>query len=238
MENPCVRFDDLSSGGSGSFGLIGQSDTIVARRLDDVVSVLEAAEQAAQAGFWVAGFVSYEAAPALNPVLSVRPSGLRDPMRDLPLAHFQVFSTRIELPHVDSLHFPVGAYNVSGWSPDSSRRDYRESLALIGRAIMSGEIARGKHTFRLHAAFSGDPAALYRDLLQAQRGPHAACVDTGRFRLVSASPERFFKRTGDILTVAPVLASVRRGRWQEEDLQLAAVLSAEAETSYSNRTVV
>ncbi len=238
MENPCVRFDDLSPGGSGSFGLVGRADTLVARRLDEVVPVIAAAERASQEGYWAAGFVSYEAAPALNAILPVRAATLHDPMRELPLAYFQTFSTRIELSEISSEHFPAGAYNVSSWSPDASRSDYRDSLALTGRAIMSGEIARGKHTFRLRAAFSGDPAAMYRDLLLSQRGPHAACIDTGRFRIVSASPERFFRRAGDILTLRPVLASVRRGRWLEEDQQLAAVLSAEAETSYTNRTVV
>ncbi len=233
-----MRFDDLSLGGAGSFGLIGPVDTMVAKRLGDVVDVIQAAEESARSGSWVAGFVSYEAAPAFNPLLAVRPSGLHDPMRELPLAHFQSFRERVSLPDVDSLSFPAGAYNVSAWSPDSSRRDYRESLALTGRAIMSGEIARGKHTFRLHAAFSGDPAALYRDLLMSQRGPHAACVDIGRFRLVSASPERFFKRVGDTLTVSPVLASVRRGRWLDEDRQLAALLAAEGDLTDAERVVV
>ena len=238
MENPCVRFDDLSPGGSGSFGLVGRADTLVARRLGDVVPVIEAAERASKDGYWVAGFLSYEAAPALNPGLPVRSAVLNDPMRELPLVHFQTFSTRVEVPEIDAVQFPVGAYNVSSWSPDSSRRDYRDSLALTGRAIMSGEIARGKHTFRLRAAFSGDPAAMYRDLLLSQRGPHSSCIDTGRFRIVSVSPERFFRRAGDILTLRPVLASVRRGRWLEEDQQLAALLSAEAETSYANRTLI
>jgi len=238
VENPCVRFDDLSPGGSGSFGLVGLTDTLVARRVEDVTQVLDAVEKAAAAGYWVAGFVGYEAAPAFNPMLTVRPPDLHAPLRDLPLAHFQVFSTRVELDEVDSLVFPAGAYNVSGWSPDATRQDYSESLATTGRAIMAGEISRGKYTFRLRAAFSGDPAALYKDLLLAQRGPYAACIDTGRFRLVSASPERFFRRTGSTLTVSPVLASIRRGRWLEEDEQLAAVLSAEAETSYANRTLM
>ena len=238
METMCVRFDDLSQGGSGSFGLTGRTDSFIARRIEDVVPVLRAAEAAAHGGSWVAGFVTYEAAPALNPVLAVRPSGLHDPMRDLPLAKFQAFSNRVELDEIDSVEVPAGAYNVSAWSPDSSRRDYRDSLAMTGRAIMSGEISRGKHTFRLHAAFSGDPAALYRDLLMSQRGPHAACVDAGRFRLVSASPERFFRRTGETLTMRPVLASVRRGRWLEEDERLAAMLMADGEASYSNRAVI
>ena len=234
----CIRFDDLSPGGAGSFGLAGKTDSFVATRPEEVASVLQAAEAAARAGYWVAGFVTYEAAAGLNPVLTVRPAGLHDPMRDLPLAHFEAFSEKVVLPDVRTTRDIPGAYNVSGWTPDETRKDYRDSLAITGRAIMAGEIERGKHTFRLHAAFNGDPFALYRDLLLSQRGPYGACIDVGRFHLVSVSPERFFKVEDNILTVRPVLDSVRRGRWQEEDMDLAALLSARGDLSYSNHVLL
>lgn len=238
MEIPCVRFDDLSPGGSGSFGLLDPGDVFTAKRLDDVVPVLQQAEAAAADGFWVAGYVSYEAAPALNPILTVRPAGLRDRMRDLPLARFQTFRRHIPLDEIDSAHFPAGDYNVSGWTADSTPEEYRGHLAVMGRAIMAGEVSQLKHTFRLHAAFSGDPAALYRDLLLSQRGPHAVCLDVGRFRLLSASPQSFFRWEDDTLTVRPVLATTRRGRWLAEDRQLAALLVSAGEASYTNRVIV
>jgi para-aminobenzoate synthetase/4-amino-4-deoxychorismate lyase len=238
VETTCVRFDDLSPGGSGSFGLTGEIDEFTARREEDVVPVLAAAEAAATAGYWVAGYVSYEAAPALNPLLTVRPRGLHDPMRDLPLAQFRAFTTRLELPEIDTLHYPAGTYSVSGWSPDSSRRDYRDSLAVTGRAIMSGEIERGKHTFRLHAAFNGDQTALYRDLLQSQRGPHGACLETGRFGLISVSPERFFKVSDGVLSVRPVLSSIRRGRWLEEDAEFESMLGSNGSVGYVDRVLL
>ena len=238
MDIPCVRFDDLSPGGSGSFGLLDPGEVIVANRQDDVVPALLQAEQAASDGNWVAGFVAYEAAPAFDDILSVRPPGLHDPMRDLPLVHFQVFGRRIELDDIDSVHFPAAAYNVSGWNADSTQHEYKEDLAMIGRALMAGEVGRLTHTFRLHAAFSGDPAALYRDLLLSQRGAHAACLDVGRFRVVSASPVGFFRRVGDTLTIRPVLAATRRGRWLEEDLHFAGTLQAEGDDSYTNRMVI
>jgi para-aminobenzoate synthetase/4-amino-4-deoxychorismate lyase len=238
VEIACVRFDDLSRGGSGSFGLLDPIDTMVARRPDDVISTLQQAEAAAADGLWVAGYVAYEAAAAVNPILTVRPAGLRDRMRELPLARFQTFRRRIPLDEIDSKHFLAGDYNVSGWTADSTPEEYRDHLAAMGRAIMSGEVSQLKHTFRLHAAFSGDPAALYRDLLLSQRGPHAACLDVGRFRIVSASPQGFFRRVGDTLVVRPVLATARRGRWLEEDKHLAETLRLSGENDFLNRLVV
>jgi para-aminobenzoate synthetase/4-amino-4-deoxychorismate lyase len=238
VEIPCVRFDDLSPGGSGSFGLIQPKAEFTARRLEDAVVAMHRAEEAARSGLWVAGHVAYEAAPAFNPLLPVRPPGLRDPMRELPLVRFQTFERRIELEAIESSYFPAGDYNVSGWAADSSPHEYSDDLATIGRAIMAGEVARITHTFRLHAAFDGDPIALYRDLMLSQRGQHAACVDAGRFHLVSASPTGFFRKTGDTVTATPVLASIRRGRWLEEDLHLAELLRSEGEESYTNRLVI
>lgn len=238
MDIPCVRFDDLSPGGAGSFGLMAPTIEIIARRLEDVVPALRRAEQAAAEGMWVAGHISYEAAPAFNPLLSVRPAGLRDPMRELPLLRFQAFERRIELDAIESSHFPAGDYNVSAWTADLSQREYSSDLAAIGRAIMAGEVARITHTFRLHAAFGGDPTALYQDLMLSQRGQHAACLNAGRFHLVSASPAGFFRKVGDIVAATPVLASIRRGRWLEEDMHLAELLRLEGKESYTNRMVV
>lgn len=238
VDIPCVRFDDLSPGGSGSFGLLEPVGEMVARRLDEVVPAMVAAEEAARAGSWVAGYVSYEAAPAFNPLLTVRPAGLHDPMRDVPLTRFQAFRRRVELPEIDSAYFPAGDYNVSGWTADSTQDEYRDDHAAIGRAIMAGEVARLTHTFRLHAAFSGDPAALYTDLILSQRGPHGACLDAGRFRVASASPASFFRKSGNTLTMRPVLAAIRRGRWLEEDEHLAELLRIEGEETYINRMVV
>src|SRR5687768_1566817 len=46
---------------------------IVATRLEDVRPALREAERAARAGLYAAGFVAYEAAPAFDAALAVRP---------------------------------------------------------------------------------------------------------------------------------------------------------------------
>jgi para-aminobenzoate synthetase/4-amino-4-deoxychorismate lyase len=159
-------------------------------------------------------------------------------MRDFPLVRFQAFEKRIELDQIDFLRSPVGDYNVSGWKADSTPDQYGADLATIGRAIMAGEVTQLKHTFRLHAAFNGDPTALYRDLLLSQRGPHGGYLDAERYRIASASPEGFFQKSGNSLAVRPVLASIKRGRWLEEDRELASLLRIDGEENYANRLVV
>src|SRR5688572_9040398 len=84
-----ARFDDLSRAGVGS-GLIGSGflRAVEADGVGDVADVLVEVERAARSGRWVAGFVSYDAAPGLDPGLVV--PGHRSP-GDVPLAWFGVF---------------------------------------------------------------------------------------------------------------------------------------------------
>ena len=67
-----ARFDDLT-GEAPSFRLTDPAGVLEAMRPEDVLPTLAAAEGAAARGLWVAGFVTYEAAPGLDASLVVRP---------------------------------------------------------------------------------------------------------------------------------------------------------------------
>lgn len=221
MEMSSVRFDDLSSSGSGSFGLRGRRGEIIATRPVEVIPALEEAERAANSGLWVAGFVAYEAAMAFDEALPVHPRGLHDTIRHVPLVHFGVFKRfeRFNQPQPDVP--PAGDYHLSNWTPDARRSGYHRALEVVGEAIRRGDLQWIKPTFRLRAAFAGDPGSLYRDLLLAQKGGYASCVDTGRLRVVSASPEGFFEIHRNIIRLKPIIGTVPRGRWPDEDERFA-----------------
>src|SRR6202158_2243155 len=56
--------------------------------LDEIIPLLRGAEAASREGMWVALALSYEAAPAFDPALKVRPSS------EFPLAWMGVFEER------------------------------------------------------------------------------------------------------------------------------------------------
>ena len=91
-----VRFDDRRDGQRRAWELTDPVRTLVAREMGAVVDVLAAAEQAALDGFWVAGFVSYDAAPAFVPEAPV-PTGPAGSSSAVPLAWFGVFTDRHEV---------------------------------------------------------------------------------------------------------------------------------------------
>jgi para-aminobenzoate synthetase / 4-amino-4-deoxychorismate lyase len=230
-----ARFDDLT-GASPSFRLAGPVGVVEATRAGEVVETLEAAEAAAGRGLWVAGFVAYEAAPGLDPALTVGGHDPEDPFASLPLAWFAMFEraeeTDLPCPREDRPD------TADAWVPTTGRERYRASIARIRELIARGETYQVNHTIRLRSRLDGDPRGLYRDLCFAQRSAFAAYLDVGRYRIASASPELFFERRGDQIATRPMKGTAPRGRWPAEDRAVATALLASAKDRAENAMIV
>ncbi len=203
-----ARFDDAIAG--NSFVLDDPIDELVALTIDDVIPTLERVRAASRAGYWVAGYVTYEAAAAFDEALVTHAGNGQ------PLAWFGVFGSRegVDLPRGAG---PSDAYSVSGWTPSVSRRDYGERFDTVRSHIRHGDTYQINLTFPLTAAFAGDPAAFYQDLLDAQRPGYACHLHHGETHIVSSSPERFFAVADGRIVTSPMKGTARRGRWIEED---------------------
>jgi para-aminobenzoate synthetase / 4-amino-4-deoxychorismate lyase len=231
-----ARFDDLT-GAEPSFRLVEPAGVLEATSPDEVPGVLEAVEGAAARGLWVAGFVAYEAAPGLDPALVVRPRDGAGPSADVPLAWFGMFEGRQETvlpdPPEDA---PTG--DPAAWAPSVDRATYDAAIARIREHIAAGDTYQVNHTLRLHATVHGDPRGLYRDLCHAQRGAFGAYLDTGRHRVLSASPELFFRIDGGAISTRPMKGTAARGRWLTEDLERRDALQASEKDRAENAMIV
>jgi para-aminobenzoate synthetase/4-amino-4-deoxychorismate lyase len=63
-------------------------------------------------------------------------------------------------------------------------------------------------------------------------------LDLGRFRVLSASPELFFRIDGDRITTKPMKGTAPRGRWSAEDEEIAARLVASSKERAENAMIV
>ena len=205
-----ARFDDAIE--QRSFSLVDPREQLVADSLDQVQEVIAAASAASAAGHWVAGYVAYEAAPAFDDSLVVRAG------TDGPLAWFGVFNGAIEEPPLKRDPMAAGAYSVSEWQPSIDQPSYKASFDEIRERIKAGDTYQVNLTFPLTAAFTGDPAGLYADLLVAQAPAYAAHIFHDDTHLVSVSPERFFAVHNGRITTRPMKGTARRGRWLDEDI--------------------
>jgi para-aminobenzoate synthetase/4-amino-4-deoxychorismate lyase len=233
-----ARFDDLT-GASPSFRLVEPVGVLEATRAGEVVASLEAAESAAGRGLWVAGFVTYDAAPGIDPALVVRARDAEDPFAALPLAWFAMFEraeeTTLPLPRDEEgvTETPEGT-----WVPTTTRERYESSVDRIRELIAAGETYQVNHTMRLRSHVEGDPRGLYRDLSYAQRGAFSAYLDLGRYRVLSASPELFFELRDGVIVTKPMKGTAPRGRWPEEDRAVAERLLASAKDRAENAMIV
>lgn len=219
-----IRFDDRHSG--HRYGFRGLREVVEARAVNQVIPAFEHIQTEVGAGRWAAGFVAYEAAPAFDDVLAVRPTG-SDESGDLelPLLWFALYDERVDPGPV-----PVGEYELSTWEGIESRARYGRSMARIQAHIRAGDTYQVNYTYQQSARFRGDPQAFYADLLTAQSAAYGAYLDTGPFQILSASPELFFLRRGNRIVCRPMKGTSARGRWPEEDrARLAALLASEKE---------
>jgi para-aminobenzoate synthetase/4-amino-4-deoxychorismate lyase len=228
-----VRFDDLRPNQQRSAVFTNKVGEVTATSIDSVISSLEAAEAAAAAGFWAAGFVAYEAAPAFDPALPVRPQ-----VKDLPLVWFGFYKDRLINPPAPEF----GEYQTGEWTSDTSETAFADNVQEIRRQISEGNTYQTNYTTRLNADFDGDPQTLYRDITRAQSGGYGAYLDIGRYKILSASPELFFDwqtgETADRLTTRPMKGTAKRGRWAAEDLQRRSDLRASEKEIAENVIIV
>ena len=145
-----ARFDDLTPGGV-SFELSNPTAVLVACDTSDVTATIDQAEAAALSGSWVAGYVSYEAAPAFDPALQVKPS-----RGSVPLAWFAVFADRANVPPIVGPPDPAPAK----WELDCSAQRHAQAVAQIKELLAAGETYQVNLTALAHAA-STIPSSLY-----------------------------------------------------------------------------
>jgi para-aminobenzoate synthetase/4-amino-4-deoxychorismate lyase len=233
-----ARFDDLVAGAERAFRLAEPVGVIEARRPSEVTGALDAAGSAAARGMWAAGFVAYEAAPGLDPELSVRVRAPDDPFAELPLAWFALFERKEDLPPLEPGRLDPSGSAGSPWRPSVDRATYDAAVERIRELIAAGHTYQVNHTIRLRAMIQGDERGFYRDLCLAQRGGYAAFLDLGRFRVLSASPELFFRIDGDRITTKPMKGTAPRGRWPAEDEEIAARLVASSKDRAENAMIV
>ena len=231
--NTVARFDDLRPERRRAAVFRDQVGEVIADGIGDVVPAIARVEQAAADGLWAVGFVGYEAAPGFDPNLVVRSRAADSYHGALPLVWFGLFESRVLNPApVDAL----GPYEVSAWRWLDDRAAYERAVEAIRGRIIAGDTYQVNYTTRLRADFTGDPLAFYHDLAAAQSGGYGTYLDTGRFQIVSASPELFFNRhpagaRSDRLVTRPMKGTAPRGRWAAED----AARRLELETSAKDR---
>ena len=188
------------------------SAVLTARRSGDLRACLDAVEDAARGGSYVAGFLTYEAAAAFGlAVHEPRANGL-------PLARFGIFPRqhvrRLEAPPLTAQEHPV-----SNWAPSVEREDYADALRRIKFHIAEGDTYQLNFTYRLRAPFGGNAQGLFNDVVAAQAGAWSAYIDVGTHAICSASPELFFSLRSGRIECRPMKGTLPRAFSARDDVK-------------------
>ncbi|MBK8457659.1 MAG: aminodeoxychorismate synthase component I [Phyllobacteriaceae bacterium] len=207
---------------------------LAAHTLDELETVFTEAETARRGGRWVAGYFAYEAGALFEPKLAV--SLLEN--RRVPLAVLGVFDAP---EFVEGIEPPVrrGRPALDDAKAHWSQAEYAERFARLHDHLRKGDCYQANLTFPIFARWSGEPMAIFDDLAARQPVKHSAYVNLGATKILSRSPELFFRvdRQGWIESL-PMKGTAKRGATQAEDRRQIEFLKNDPKNQSENRMIV
>lgn len=233
MQRPLILFSNDLTGENLLFA--GPDRLLVAWRPEELGRVLAEAETALASGKWVAGYLSYEAGFVLEgKLLAWMPD-----RRRTPLACFGVFDGPCEPSAASHLLDALPGGEIGLLEPSWSLDDYRRRFDRLREHLKAGDCYQGNLTFPIRARHSGDALSLFNRLRRRQPVAYGALVDLQGPRILSRSPELFFRVSRDgIIESLPMKGTARRGATLREDERLKAALAADPKNRSENVMIV
>ncbi len=204
-----------------------------AETLVELEAVFEKIEAARAAGKWLAGYFSYEAGALFEPKLAS--TLLSD--RRIPLCAIGVFGA----PKIRKAKSGAAA---PGWllqEPEAawSFHEYETRFARVHQHLREGDCYQANLTFPVTAKWQGDPAAIFDALALRQPVRHSAFVSFSETKILSRSPELFFKiKSGGWIESLPMKGTARRGRTPASDKAQKRFLASDPKNQSENRMIV
>ena len=210
-------------------------EIVVARTAAEILPALQRLEQARKDGFWLAGYISYEAGHIFEEKL--RHLIVDD--RETPLVCMGVF----EAPkHESDVPVPsIGDNEAVLYDAQAawSLSDYQIRFDTLHQHLRRGDCYQANLTMPVHARWSGTPTGIFASLVERQPVHYGALIELGGPAIVSRSPELFFRvdETGWIET-HPMKGTAPRGKTPAEDDAIIAAMLADEKTQAENRMIV
>jgi para-aminobenzoate synthetase/4-amino-4-deoxychorismate lyase len=237
-----VLLDDGQAGDDAcSLLFLGPVQHIACTDVEGVPAAFAALEAGCRQGLYAAGYFAFEMAEALVP----KPAYTRlcHPV-SAPLLDFYLFRRRLPLnaAEVDRLLHALAdpalppAVLELRLNKDSAR--YREDIARIHAFQRAGHTYQVNHTLKYRFRHAGDPVRLYAALKARQRVAYGAFLNFPEQRVLSLSPELFFRKQGERLVSKPMKGTAPRGGSEREDAALAQGLAADPKTRAENLIIV
>jgi para-aminobenzoate synthetase component 1 len=215
-------------------------EIVFARTADEILPALEKLETARKNGFWLAGYLSYEAGHIFEPKL--RP--LIENSRETPLIAMGIFDTPagnehpLATPPTDTGTAKLTDFRA-GWNFDT----YQGRFERLHHHIRRGDCYQANLTMPITARWEGDARTLFWSLIERQPVRYGALIDLnldlGGPTILSRSPELFFSVDADgMIETHPMKGTAARGKNEEDDRAIIAAMLSDEKTLAENRMIV
>ena len=201
------------------------------RNVAEVADLLAQVESYQEQGYYVVGYISYEAAPAFEEKLAVH----KAPLLDEYLLYFTVHD-RVETFPIPFTYEEIDLPSM--WQEETSAENYEKAIAQIHHHLRQGDTYQVNYTVQLKQDLSANPFAIYNRMVVEQEAGYNAYVEHDEMAVISMSPELFFEQNDRELTTRPMKGTTKRGLTDQEDLDQAAWLEQDPKNRSENMMIV
>ena len=149
--------------------------------------------------------------------------------------HFPILGNVLNTPPCQS-YYPLETVHLL---PRIPKTDYLEQVSTIRRHIAEGDIYEMNFCQEFYAEkVKLDAIGSFNRLNKLSAAPFASYIRRHHRHLLCASPERFLRKDGPVLTTQPIKGTRRRSADPEEDAQIKAELASSEKDRSENVMIV
>ena len=214
-------------------------EEVVCLKSSELRASLDRLDELKIRGYYLAGFISYEASyflqkPFSNADLHIDPS--------FPLLHFKAFklAQRLSSAEVEQLFNQNEASEVQirNLSLNCSEAEYIAKFNTIKQFMRDGHTYQVNLTAKYQFDFEGCPIQLYQQLRKRQQVPYSSLLYFNDYQILSLSPELFFRKTGGMIQVEPMKGTMPRGEDLSQDCKNKEFLITDPKSIAENTMIV
>ena len=205
---------------------------LATKLIDDVEAILKKVVYYQSQGYYVVGYVSYEAGKAFENNFSVKTF----PLSGEYLVYFTVHSEVKKEPF--PLDYEMNITMPQVWESKTDKDEYEKAISEIRQQIRQGNTYQVNYTVQLHNRINSNLFELYNRLVIEQDAKYNCYIEHDDFAILSMSPELFFEKNGSKLTTRPMKGTVARGINDAQDFRNKHWLANDSKNRSENMMIV
>ena len=215
-------------------------DIVTAFTPEALLEALDRLQAYQKAGYYLAGYMSYEVGyvfePSLSAHVAVDPQDSKH-SQDLktPLLSFGVFKAPSSKRPKRFQRQPSVRLHMR---PEWSLAHYEKRAAAALGYIKRGFIYQLNLTFPMSGEYTGEIEPLYEELRRTQPSHFGACLSLDGPEILSLSPELFFRLDGRQITTRPMKGTMKRSQDADGDMEAKFHLKTDPKSQAENLMIV